>query len=374
MILSNLDARGKSFDTCVIDQLKGDPFEVPLLKEWKLTGYNNAKNMGNCFIGDVSKDDYSYLLPVMNSETQMAVIKTKGTDFSLLPTRCPIPMKSQWGPIYYSTQLLVDHKARRAYIIGSGPNIEKRQKKGHRLYVLSIDYEHLENGKAPLILYYSDVMTEVPSGPSTITEEGNLVLAGGIPKGSNFTPTAAVYLLHTGTKPSVTSYRNISLWIGFAIVVLLLCIVVLAVKHHKKIVIFDTESPLPYTEVNKKELTVYKTDEKLMNTICNVMEEQQLYLNESLKLSDISAMLSVSRNAISTCINNYRNCSFSQFVASYRVEYAKQLIEHNPDLKLSHIWTQSGFSNETSFFRTFKSITGMTPSEWKKKVSEEASK
>ncbi|MCE2617592.1 MAG: helix-turn-helix domain-containing protein [Phocaeicola sp.] len=111
-----------------------------------------------------------------------------------------------------------------------------------------------------------------------------------------------------------------------------------------------------------------------MSAICNVMEEQQLYLNESLKLSDISALLSVSRNTVSTCINNSRNCSFSQFVASYRVEYAKQLIEHKPDLKLSHVWTQSGFSNETSFFRTFKSIIGMTPSEWKKKVSEEASK
>ncbi|MGP1435018.1 MAG: helix-turn-helix domain-containing protein [Phocaeicola sp.] len=373
MILSNLDTKGNSIDTVIVDQLKGDPFEVPLLKKWKLTGYINTTNMSNCFIGDISKDDYSYLLPVMNNETQMAVIKTKGTDFSLLPTLCPIPMESQWGPIYYNTQFLIDHKARRAYIIGSGPNIEKKQEKGYRLYVLGIDYDHLENGKAPLILYYSDVMTEVPSGPSTITEEGNIVLAGGIPKGSNFTPTAAVYLLHTGTKPTATSYRNFSLWIGSAVVVLLLCIVGLVMKRQKKIVHIDTESPLPYTEANKKELTVYKTDEKLMSAICNVMEEQ-LYLNESLKLSDISALLSVSRNTVSTCINNSRNCSFSQFVASYRVEYAKQLIEHKPDLKLSHVWTQSGFSNETSFFRTFKSIIGMTPSEWKKKVSEEASK
>lgn len=247
MILSNLDTKGNSIDTVIVDQLKGDPFEVPLLKKWKLTGYINTTNMSNCFIGDISKDDYSYLLPVMNSETQMAVTKTKGTDFSLLPTLCPIPMESQWGPIYYNTQFLIDHKARRAYIIGSGPNIEKKQEKGYRLYVLGIDYDHLENGKAPLILYYSDVMTEVPSGPSTITEEGNIVLAGGIPKGSNFTPTAAVYLLHTGTKPTATSYRNFSLWIGSAVVVLLLCIVGLVMKRQKKIAHIDTESPLPYT-------------------------------------------------------------------------------------------------------------------------------
>ena len=31
------------------------------------------------------------------------------------------------------------------------------------------------------------------------------------------------------------------------------------------------------------------------------------------------------------------------------------------------VYLKSGFANEISFFRTFKGITGMTPSEWKAK-------
>jgi YesN/AraC family two-component response regulator len=35
------------------------------------------------------------------------------------------------------------------------------------------------------------------------------------------------------------------------------------------------------------------------------------------------------------------------------------------DIKIAEVWMQSGFTNETSFFRTFKLVTGLTPNEWK---------
>ena len=61
------------------------------------------------------------------------------------------------------------------------------------------------------------------------------------------------------------------------------------------------------------------------------------------------------------CIRSQRGCSFTQFVNNYRVEYAKQLLHRHPDMKLSEIWTASGFSSESSFFRAFKTVTGTTP-------------
>jgi AraC-like DNA-binding protein len=36
-----------------------------------------------------------------------------------------------------------------------------------------------------------------------------------------------------------------------------------------------------------------------------------------------------------------------------------------PDQKISTIFLDSGFTNETTFFRAFKAITGMTPKDWR---------
>jgi YesN/AraC family two-component response regulator len=46
------------------------------------------------------------------------------------------------------------------------------------------------------------------------------------------------------------------------------------------------------------------------------------------------------------------------------VEYAKNLMLKQPGIKMATICTESGFNNETSFFRAFKAHTGKTPREW----------
>jgi len=105
-------------------------------------------------------------------------------------------------------------------------------------------------------------------------------------------------------------------------------------------------------------------DGELLQRVCQLMEEEHLYLNSGLKLSDVATTVGCNRNTLSACINNLRHCSFSQFVNTYRVEHAKRLL-NQPGTRASEVWMESGFANETTFFRTFKAIVGMTPSEWK---------
>jgi AraC-like DNA-binding protein len=40
-----------------------------------------------------------------------------------------------------------------------------------------------------------------------------------------------------------------------------------------------------------------------------------------------------------------------------------------PDQKANAIGIDSGFANDTSFFRTFRALTGQTPGDWKKQQS-----
>ena len=109
------------------------------------------------------------------------------------------------------------------------------------------------------------------------------------------------------------------------------------------------------------------SDETLMLRICQLMDEEQPFLNSELKISDIAASLGTNVSYVSACINRQKGCSFNQFVNGYRIHYAQKLLRGSPDKKIAEVWTTSGFANETSFFRTFKTLTGMTPTEWKAK-------
>jgi YesN/AraC family two-component response regulator len=103
----------------------------------------------------------------------------------------------------------------------------------------------------------------------------------------------------------------------------------------------------------------------LMQRICLLMEQQQLFMNPNLKITDLATALGTNRSAISNCINSQRNCSFPQFVNTYRVAYAQELLRSQPDIKIAEVCVKSGFPSEASFYRIFKAITGTTPSAWK---------
>ena len=102
-----------------------------------------------------------------------------------------------------------------------------------------------------------------------------------------------------------------------------------------------------------------------MCRISELMENEKLFLNPDLKLSDVASTLGTNRNYISDCINKQRGCSFKQYVNNYRVEYAKNLLRSQSDMKISEVCMASGFASENTFFRIFKTHTGKTPSEYK---------
>ena len=102
-----------------------------------------------------------------------------------------------------------------------------------------------------------------------------------------------------------------------------------------------------------------------MDRLLQMMEEEKPYLNPDLKVTDIAEALGTNRVVLSNCIKSRHNCTFPQFVNTYRVAFAQQMLISRPDIKLAEVWTAAGFSSESSFYRIFKSITGTTPNDWK---------
>ena len=97
------------------------------------------------------------------------------------------------------------------------------------------------------------------------------------------------------------------------------------------------------------------------------MEEDELYLNPDLNLQLLAARTGIPAKTISAVINRRLNKSFNEFVNEYRIQAFKEKV-HQPEmgnLTFAGIASECGFSSQATFQRSFKQITGLSPSEFK---------
>ena len=358
LILGNNSTKGDTLHCTFADRLKGDTLHFPLLDSWSpLNAVTHDDAVS--FIGDEPDNGFTYLMPVQDSTGQVAIARVSSTDMTLLSTVCPIPMSCQGDSIEYFSNVIVDRQTHRAYLLGISTNHHAAPEK-NPLYVLCIDYDQTStNGGAPMTLYYTLPLEVVPNSTPLLTPEGNLLIAGGLTGSSNYTPSNDVWLLRVGGEPEVASSKSYGTWILLGIVVL--AVILLTIRWRKQKPTPATPEPVATPETSEEDVP------QLMQRINDVMESQKLYKNSELKLSDLANAVGSNRRSISDCINSQAGCSFNQYINTFRTEHAKRIIRQYPDRKLSDIYVESGFANETSFFRTFKALTGMTPKEWKEK-------
>lgn len=98
------------------------------------------------------------------------------------------------------------------------------------------------------------------------------------------------------------------------------------------------------------------------------IEEQALYRNPELSLSDLSNAVGLSERSISEAINRELAKNFYQFINEYRVAEVKIKLK-DPQcnhLKIVSLALDAGFNSKASFNRVFKQYTGMTPNQYKK--------
>jgi len=111
--------------------------------------------------------------------------------------------------------------------------------------------------------------------------------------------------------------------------------------------------------------------EQIANDLLVCFEEKKPYLDESLTLTKLVEQIGVPRNQLSAVINNKFESNFYTFVNKYRVEEVKQLIADpkNKDFTILSLAYQAGFPSKSSFHDVFKKFTGMTPSEYQRKIN-----
>jgi len=107
--------------------------------------------------------------------------------------------------------------------------------------------------------------------------------------------------------------------------------------------------------------------------LISYMSEKKPFLNTNLKQADVARALGYSVNEISQILNTQVHQNFSDFINSYRVEEVKERIASGIYSKytVSAIAEQCGFNSKTTFYRAFKKLMEVSPSEYFKGLNVE---
>lgn len=101
--------------------------------------------------------------------------------------------------------------------------------------------------------------------------------------------------------------------------------------------------------------------------LVQMIQQQKLFLNPCLSLTDLSSSFGTNRTYISHAINLAGEMNFNAFINKFRIEEATRLLSENPKIKIEDIANQVGFGSAISFHRAFVKDKGIPVRDWKKK-------
>lgn len=104
----------------------------------------------------------------------------------------------------------------------------------------------------------------------------------------------------------------------------------------------------------------------------NLMDQILTYLNQhyqkGVSLDELAEQFGFSRFTLSRMINEETHKSLSELISSIRIDKAKELLDKG--YSVQNTAYETGFVDSSYFTKTFRKITGMTPSEYSTKNSE----
>jgi AraC-like DNA-binding protein len=110
----------------------------------------------------------------------------------------------------------------------------------------------------------------------------------------------------------------------------------------------------------------------LSNEILTYLEQEKPFVNSSFSMSHLAVIFDVPQHHIAYCFNHVLNRKFTHLRTEFRVNHAKELLDQGLTEKYSidGIGVKAGFSTRSNFYSSFKSVTGLTPSEYLEKKSD----
>jgi AraC-like DNA-binding protein len=121
-------------------------------------------------------------------------------------------------------------------------------------------------------------------------------------------------------------------------------------------------------EGDEKAILPRDTDE--VRRILTFINENKPFLDEGITLTKLAEKLDITRNQLSSIINNDLGSSFYDLINNYRVEEVKRLMADpvNKNYTILALAFDAGFSSKSTFNSIFKKVTGLTPSKYRESL------
>ena len=123
------------------------------------------------------------------------------------------------------------------------------------------------------------------------------------------------------------------------------------------------DAPSPAKELDVRLEKRYEKVKALMEK----WVETESYTLSGINIKDVATQMGTNSNYLSTYINNVMGTSFANWLNSLRVEKSKEYLTSADKLSIEECGMKVGYDSLYNYSRWFKAITGMSPSEWKKR-------
>ena len=87
---------------------------------------------------------------------------------------------------------------------------------------------------------------------------------------------------------------------------------------------------------------------------------------EDLTADQLCQQVYISQQYLSRLFVRYLGCSVYEYLTSYRITKAKELLLTRRERKIQEIGRDVGYTDSSHFIVMFRKLTGMTPSQFRK--------
>ena len=113
---------------------------------------------------------------------------------------------------------------------------------------------------------------------------------------------------------------------------------------------------------NAAALEAAKGNDSILLQCCEYIDT---HFRQSLTVQLLAKQFGLSRSSFCTAFTQFTGMPVRKYIAQKRVMEAQMLVRSHPELALSHIALQVGYEDDSTFYRNFLKITGVTPSAYR---------